>query len=61
MSQARVRASGLSSIATILMFVLGVFTLVFVSFLIGVAILVLATGMYVFNWWIRGRFARSPE
>ena len=55
MSRARVKASGLSSIATILMFVLGVFTLVFVSFLIGVAILILATAMYLFNWWFRGR------
>jgi len=61
MSRARVKTSGLSSIATILMGVLGVFTLIFVSFPIGVALLLVATAMYLFNWWVRGKFARSLE
>ena len=61
MSQARVKTSGLSSIATILMAILGVFTLIFVSFTIGVALILLAGAMYLFNWWVRGKIQRSLE
>ena len=61
MGQARVRSSGLSSIATILMMVLGVFTLIDVNFIVGVAIILVAAAMYLFNWWMRGKIQRSLE
>ncbi len=59
MPGARVRSSGLSSIAIVLMVVLGVFTLLEVSFTIGAAIIILGAAMYAFNWWMRARFARA--
>ncbi|MDA4121871.1 MAG: hypothetical protein OK456_01670 [Thaumarchaeota archaeon] len=58
MARARVRSSGMSSIAVVLMVVLGVFTLLEVNFTIGAAIVLLGAGMYAFNWWMRARFAR---
>jgi len=61
MGQARVKSSRLSSTATILMIVLGVFTLIEVSFIVGVALILVGAAMYLFNWWMRGRFQRSPE
>jgi hypothetical protein len=56
MGQARVKSSRLSSTATILMIVLGVFTLIEVSFIVGVALILVGAAMYLFNWWMRGRF-----
>jgi hypothetical protein len=56
-----VKASRLSGTATILMLVLGVFTLIFVSFIVGVALVLVAGAMYLFNWWARGKIQRSLE
>lgn len=58
MSRARVRTSPLSDIATILMLVLGLFTIAEVSFIIGLAIILLAAAMFFFSWWMRKRLAQ---
>ena len=43
------------------MLVLGVFTLIEVSFIVGVALILVAGAMYAFNWWVRGKIQRSIE
>ena len=61
MARARVKSSRLSSTATILMLVLGVFTLLEVNLTVGVALILVGAAMYLFNWWMRGRFSRSLQ
>jgi len=61
MSQGAVRGSGLSRWATILMFLLGLFTFLFVNGIAGLGIIALAVGMYLFNRRLRRRAERSVE
>lgn len=61
MSQPKVKTSRMAETASILMIVLGVFTLFVVSFIIGVAITVLGAGMYLFHLSTRRKFQRPTE
>lgn len=55
MSAPRVRSSRLTKVATILMIVLGLFT-VLVNLTVAVIIIALGVAMFLFEWWMVRRF-----
>lgn len=58
--QPRVRTGRLSTVATIAMIVLAIFTLLFVNVVAGIVLLILGVAMYIFNFWFGKRMeARS--
>lgn len=61
MGHVRVRGSRLSSIATIAMVVLGILTLLEVSFDVGVALILVGLAMYVFSRWAERKLSQPME
>ena len=60
MSAPRVRSGRITRIATVLMIVLGVLT-IFVNDVVAAIIIALGVAMYLFEWWLVRKVARTVE
>lgn len=59
MSEVRVPRSRLSLFAVVMLFLVGLFTIIFVNTLVGILIIALSVLLYLILVWLTARFARG--